>query len=168
MTSPFRLELLAEHNRTGFECGEPALDGYFRIQVTQDVRRHLANCFVAVEASTGLVAAFYTLSAASIPITDLPADITERLPRYPAIAAVRMGRLAVDQRFHGRGLGAALLADAVHRALQAQAAAYALLVDAKNDKALRFYEHHGFRAFASASMTLFLPVETARKVLIGK
>ncbi len=163
MTSPYRLELLAEHDRTGFECGEPVLDGYFRTQVTQDIRRHLANCFVAVEASTGLVAAFYTLSAASIPVTDLPAELTKRLPRYPAIPAVRMGRLAVDQRFHGRGLGGALLADAAHRALQAPALAHALLVDAKIEKAVQFYEHHGFRAFASASMKLFLAFETARK-----
>ena len=165
MTAPFRLQPFAEHDRTTFECGEPALDGYFRTQVTQDIRRRLANCLVAIEGATGAGAAYYTLSAASIPINDLPAELMKRLPRYPTIPAVRMGRLAVDQRFHGRGLGGALLADAVHRALQAPAAAYALLVDAKNDKAVRFYEHHGFRAFSSAPMTLFLPLETARKAL---
>lgn len=82
-----------------------------------------------------------------MPITDLPAELAKRLPRYPANPAVRMGRLAVDKRFHGQGLGAAMLADAAQRSLQAPAAAYALLVDAKSENAVRFYEHHGFRRF---------------------
>jgi GNAT superfamily N-acetyltransferase len=100
-----------------FRCGEDALDRYFQTQVTQDIRRHIANCFVAVEAIAGTIAAYYTISAASIPLVDLPPDETRRLPRYPTVPAVRIGRLAVDQRFHGRGLGAALLADAATRAL---------------------------------------------------
>src|SRR5437879_1830012 len=121
--SPFRLELLgADHERALFHCGEEALDRYFQTQVTQDVRRRVANCFVAVEAATGHVAAYYTISAASIPLIDLPPDIARRLPRYPTVPAIRIGRLAVDERFRRRGLGEAMLADAAARAVKAAAA----------------------------------------------
>lgn len=167
MTTPFRLEPLGEErDRSLFRCGEDALDRYFQTQVTQDIRRHVANCFVAVEAVTSTIAAYYTISAASIPLIDLPPDETKRLPRYPTVPAVRIGRLAVDQRFQGRGLGAALLADAATRALKADAAAFTLLVDAKNDSAIAFYERFGFRPLASQPRTLFLPLATAQKIFL--
>jgi ribosomal protein S18 acetylase RimI-like enzyme len=82
------------------------------------------------------------------------------------VPAVRIGRLAVDQRFQGRGLGAALLADAATRALRADAAAFTLLVDAKNDSAVAFYERFGFRTLASQPRTLFLPLATAQKMFL--
>jgi ribosomal protein S18 acetylase RimI-like enzyme len=167
MTFRFRLEPLGEqHERSLFRCGENPLDRYFQTQVTQDIRRHIAHCFVAVESATSNVAAYYTICAASIPLVDLPPDETRRLPRYPTVPAVRIGRLAVDQRFQGHGLGAALLADAATRALKADAAAFTLLVDAKNDRAVAFYQHFGFRILASQPRTLFLPVATAQKVLL--
>jgi ribosomal protein S18 acetylase RimI-like enzyme len=167
MSFPFRLEPLGgEHERSLFRCGEDALDRYFQTQVTQDIRRHIANCFVAVESDTSEIAAYYTISAASIPLVDLPADETRRLPRYPTVPAVRIGRLAVDQRFQGRGLGAALLADAAARTMKADAAAFTLLVDAKNDRAVEFYRRFGFRTLASQPRTLFLSLATARKVLL--
>ena len=162
--APFRLERLgAAHDRSAFHCGEEALDRYFQTQATQDVRRHIANCFVAVEVVTGMVAAYYTLSSASIPVVDFPPEETKRLPRYPSLPAVRIGRLAVDHRFQGRGLGAVMLADAAHRAMQDDAAAYTLLVDGKNDGAVAFYRHQGFRPLVSQPRTLFLPLVTAQK-----
>src|SRR5271157_5804280 len=107
---PFRFEpLSAAHDRTLFHCGEEALDRYLRTQANQDIRRHVANCFVAIEAATGAIAAYYTLSAASIPVMDLPVDVSKRLPRYPTLPAVLIGRFAVDRAFQGRGLGAAVL-----------------------------------------------------------
>jgi ribosomal protein S18 acetylase RimI-like enzyme len=168
MTSaPFRFEPLAEiHDRTRFCSDEEALDRYFRNQVTQDVRRDVANCWVVIEASKGDIAGYYTLSAASIPLTDIPQDLAKRLPRYPSLPAVRIGRLAVDAKFQGRGLGVMLLMDAAHRTAHDAAAAFALLVDAKNDRAAAFYEHHGFRRIIGSPRTLFLPIATARKTLL--
>jgi len=165
---PFRLEpLAASHDRSGFTCGEDALDRYFQTQITQDGRRRIAHGFVAVETASGLVAGFYTIAAASIPTPDLPPEEIRRLPRYPTLPAVRIGRLAVDRRFHGRGLGAALLADATLRVLQAPPAVFTLLVDAKTDQAAAFYQHHGFRPLISRPKTLFLPLATAEKILVG-
>jgi GNAT superfamily N-acetyltransferase len=155
VTFPFRLEPLGgEHERSLFHCGEDALDRYFQTQVTQDIRRRIANCFVAVEAVTSHVAAYYTISAASIRLVDLPPEETKRLPRYPTVPAVRIGRLAVDRRFQGRGLGGALLADAASRTMKADAAA--------------FYQRFGFRVLASHPRTLFLPLATAQKVFLQK
>ncbi len=160
------MEALAEpHDRNGFVCGEEPLDRYFKTQVTQDIRRRISNCFVAVEAASGAVAGFYTLAATSIPTPDLPPEVTRRLPRYPSLPAVRVGRLAVDKRFRGRGLGGGLLLDAARRSLHSDVAAYALLVDAKSERAIAFYVHHGFRRFTSRPQTLFLPLATAEKAL---
>jgi ribosomal protein S18 acetylase RimI-like enzyme len=170
MTSaPFRLEPLGSgHDRSGFHCGEEALDRYFHTQATQDIRRRIANCFVAVEAITGLVAAYYTLSSASIPVVDFPPEEAKRLPRYPSLPAVRIGRLAVDQRFQGHGLGAMMLGDAAYRTIKADAAAFTLLVEAKNERAAAFYRHHGFRPLISQPRTLFLPLATAQKAFSDK
>lgn len=102
MRAPFRLETLDDHHdRSAFASGEERLDLYFQTRVTQDIRRRIANCFVAAEAETHRVAAFYTIASASIPMPDLPSEITKRLPRYPTMPAVRIGRLAVDRTYQG-------------------------------------------------------------------
>ncbi|HJV00044.1 MAG TPA: GNAT family N-acetyltransferase [Burkholderiaceae bacterium] len=166
---PFRLALLDPgHDRAPFRSGSEALDRYLREQVTQDVRRRVAACFVAL-ADDGRIAGYYTLASASVALTDLPVGIVKRLPRYPAVPTVRMGRLAVDQTFQGQGLGAALLVDAIGRAVRAEIAAYALLVDAKDGAAAAFYRHHGFIALPESPLTLFLPLATAKTgTRIGK
>jgi len=167
VTPPFRLEPLSDHHdRAAFTCGEEALDQYLRTQATQDMRRRIASCFVAIETVSGRLAGFYTIASASIPTPDLPTEMRKRLPRYPTLPAVRIGRLAVDLNFRGRGLGAALLADAVNRTLKAPPAVFALLVDAKNDVAVAFYQRYGFRQFANQPRTLFLPMSTAEKILL--
>ena len=114
--------------------------------------------------SEQLIAGYYTLAAASVPLTDLPSSAAKKLPRYPLVPAVRMGRLAVDRDFKGRGLGGALLADALSRASNSDIAAYALLVDAKDEKAATFYRHHGFILLPNSPLTLFLPLATASNI----
>lgn len=150
-------QLDASHNRSTFHSGCGPLDRYLRQQVTQDIRRRIAACFVAVNADSRIVG-YYTLASASLLLADLPNALGKKLPRYPTVPAVRMGRLAVDQDFAGQGLGGALLADALARAARSEIAAHALLVDAKSDTAAGFYEHHGFIALPSHRLTLFLPL----------
>jgi len=157
---PFRLETLdAGHDRKGFDSGSKQLDRYLREQVSQDIRRRVAACFVAVT-NEHRVAGYYTLASASVELSALPQATAKKLPRYPAVPAVRMGRLAVDHNFKGAGLGGALLADALRRSAQAEIAAHALIVDAKDETAADFYRHHGFIALPSSALRLFLPLAT--------
>jgi ribosomal protein S18 acetylase RimI-like enzyme len=169
LTDGFRIERLASsHDRAAFSCGVPALDRYFRELATQDVRRRVSNCFVAVDAA-GRVAAYYTFAATSLPLGELLPDQARRLPRYPAFPACLVGRLAVDQQFRGQGLGAGLVVDAVGRAMRAEPAIFALVVDAKDEAAADFYEHLGFHRFGSRPMTLYLPLaEAARRLAASR
>jgi GNAT superfamily N-acetyltransferase len=161
---PFRvLRLTPEVERADFESGSAALDRYFREQVMQDMRRRVTSAFIAMDDDNRVVG-FYTLSASSIPLTALPAATTRKMPRYPSVPCVRMGRLAVARRHQGSGLGAALLSDALVRAASADIAAYALIVDAKDAKAAAFYEHQGFMAFSDQPLVSFLPLETVSKI----
>lgn len=156
--APFSLVPLgAAHDRDLFDSRSEALNRYLREQVTQDIRRRVAACFVAL-ANERRIAGYYTLAAASLLLTDLPAIARKKLPRYPSVPVVRMGRLAVDQAFQGQGLGGALLADALERAGRAEIAAFALMVDAKDEAAAAFYSHHGFIVLPDLPRTLFLPL----------
>jgi len=113
------------------------------------------------------IAGFHTLAATSIVLGDLPDELTKKLPRYPTIPAVRMGRLAVDQSARRQGLGAALLADALDRSAASEIASHPLVVNAKDDGAARFYIHFGFLPLANQPRTLFLPLATLRADLIS-
>lgn len=159
MTPPFRIEVLgAAHDRTAFSCSVEALDHYLVRQATQDIRRRVSACYVAVEATTGRMAGYYTLTAGGIPLNDLPPNLTRQLPRYPSVPVARVGRLAVDRSFQGRQLGAALLADATLRAARSEVAVFALVVDAKDDADAAFYRHHGFEPFGSQGRQWILPL----------
>jgi hypothetical protein len=126
-------------DRSRFLCGAENLDRYLRQQAGQEFRRRVASCFVAIEDQA--VAGYYTLSATGILLSDLPAD--KKLPRYPEIPAVLLGRLAVD---------------AFSRAIRSEIAVYAVVVDAKDNNARQFYEHYGFRPLAKEGRRLFLPM----------
>jgi ribosomal protein S18 acetylase RimI-like enzyme len=170
VNEPLAIEPLgSHHDRGSFSSGEPALDAYLRHQASQDVRRRVTQVFVAIGESPKTIAGYYTLSATSFARSELPPELSKRLPHYPVPAAV-LGRLAVDQHHQGRGLGEGLLMDAARRVLRASAAVaiYAIVVDAKNEGAQGFYEQYGFRAFPTTSRRLFLPLETfARTGLSG-
>lgn len=156
-SAPFRLAALAAaHERTSFDSGSAALDRYLREQATQDQRRRVAACFVALAGQR--IAGYYTLAAASLLLAGLPAQIAKKLPRHPTVPAVRLGRLAVDRHCQGRGLGGALLADALERSLRSEIAASAMVVDAKDEAAIAFYRHNGFIALPESPRTLFLPL----------
>ena len=129
----------------------------------QDERRRVAACYLLIEQATEAIAGYYTLSAGSVLLTDLPDATAKQLPRYPTVPVVRVGRLAIDRNFHGQGLGGALLADGIHRAATSDIGAFAILVDAKDDAAVAFYKHHGFIAYESQPQVLFLPISAAIK-----
>lgn len=145
------------HDRSRFDSGSPALDRYLREQVSQDMRRRVAACFVAVDDQLR-IAGYYTLATASVPLLDLSPEMRRKLPRYGSVPAIRMGRLAVDLAFKGQGLGAALLVNALRRAAKSEIPGVVLVVDAKDELAAAFYRHHGFIALPDSPMTLLLPL----------
>jgi ribosomal protein S18 acetylase RimI-like enzyme len=160
---PFTIEPLGQHDRSGFSCGSAPLDHYFERQVSQDIRRRITACYVAVCSASNQVAGFYTLSAAQISVTQLPERFKKNLPRYPSVPAVRIGRLAIDKKFQGQGLGSTLLINAIYRSIRSDIAAYAVIVDAKDDGAIAFYRHHGFLDLNAQERTLFVPLEQFAK-----
>jgi ribosomal protein S18 acetylase RimI-like enzyme len=155
----------SHHDRVTFSCGEPALDVYLQRQASQDIRRRVAQVFIAVGDEAQKIAGYYSLSAASFEKDELPAALAKRLPHYPVPAAV-LGRLAINREHQGRGLGETLLLDAIRRVVWASTtiAVYAIIVDAKSEGAQAFYERYGFRAFATERRRLFLPLETFEKL----
>lgn len=165
----YRIEPLASaHKRDGFTCGVEPLDRYLKAQASQDVRRRVSSCFVAVDTANGEIAGYYTLAATGIPLDRLPDEIVRKLPRYPVVPAALLGRLAIAQTQQKQGLGKALIADAFKRVGAADVMAFALIVDAKDDGAKRFYVHFGFRLLAGEMSRLALPVATALKLLDPK
>jgi GNAT superfamily N-acetyltransferase len=148
------------HARAAFRCGEPALDTYIRERASQDVRRRAAQVFVANGKAPGEIAGYYSLSAASFDRDDLPVETAKQLPRYPIPAAI-IGRLAVASAYQGQRLGSFLLVDAVNRVIGASStlAVYAVIVDAKNTNAERFYNRFGFAPFPKTPSRLFLPLD---------
>ncbi len=150
----------ATHPRNAFNSGSAPLDRYLREQASQDVRRRIAACFVTL-ADEKRVAGYYTLASASLLLSDLPERMLKKLPRYPSVPTVRMGRLAVDLAFAKQGLGGALLGDALLRSSRSEIAAFALMVDAKDNSAAAFYQHHGFIALPASPLTLLLPLSTS-------
>lgn len=160
MTAPFRLGAPGPaHDRSAFSCGVAALDRYLANQAGQDVKRRVSACYVAIEVASGKLAGYYTLAAGSVPLIELPPALAKRLPRYPSVPVARVGRLAIDQAHQGQKLGGALLADAAVRAARSEAAMFALMVDAKDDRAAAFYRHHGFEPFGSNPMQLIVPLQ---------
>jgi GNAT superfamily N-acetyltransferase len=119
--------------------------------------------FVAVAANDPkTILGYYTLSAFGVDPGSLPAAVARRLPAYPLMPATLLGRLAVDQRHRGQGIGEFLLMDALHRAYvqSSQIAAIAVVVDAIDDQAARFYRHFNFIPLPDRPDRLFLPMKT--------
>lgn len=162
----FQIEPLSgNHDRSQFLSGSPALDRYFREQASQDTKRRIATCFVAVSLDTNAVAGYYTLSACGVSVNDLSPGIAKKLPRYPVVPAVLLGRLAVDRSYQGKGLGGVLLGDALMRTARAELGVFAMVVDAKDEAAQRFYEHYGFTLLPGEMRRLCLPIATALRAL---
>lgn len=150
------------HDRARFSSGQPDLDEWFRLRASQDEKRNVARVFVAVDTDLGVVG-FYSLSSLSLSLENLPQEIAYKLPRYDAIPAALIGRLARDERVRGKGVGELLLADAVQRILGAgrSIAVFAIVVDAKDERAADFYKAFGFREFPLRPQRLFLLTATA-------
>lgn len=167
--SPVFEPLGQHHDRAAFDCGVEALNHYLRQQAGQDVRKKIAAAFILAGDSAPAIAGYYTLSATSMNVGELPEQTARKLPRYPLLPATLIGRLAVDRNYRGKGYGELLLVDALKRAWLStrEIGSVAVVVDAKDDNARAFYRHMQFIPLVNHARRLFLPM-AAVKGLFGK
>ena len=144
------------------------LDVFLRKRAGQEQRKNFSTCYLAIHQATDAVAGFYTLSASSVKLDRLPEAVQKKLPRYNDVPVARMGRLAVDQDFTGQGLGAALVADALKRIVNSGIGCFAVVVDAKEERAVNFYRHLGFDSFQDKTDVLYLALATVKKSIPKK
>ncbi|MEO8899745.1 MAG: GNAT family N-acetyltransferase [Candidatus Dormibacter sp.] len=150
------------HELDRFSCGEPELDSWLTQHARDASVRNTGRTFVWARGDR--VVAYYTLAAHAVAPADAPRSIG-RGSRHP-IPAILLARLALDTSLHGSGRGAALLGDALGRALAAgeQVAARLVVVDALHDNAVRFYAHFGFQR-TPVARRLVLKVSTISDAL---
>ena len=163
--SEYRIEPLgASHNRAAFYSGVLELDRYLHHQAGQDAKRKVAAPFVMVN-SSGSVLGYYTLSAYSIQLGELPEAIARKLPRYPLLPATLLGRLAISSSCRGQNLGGFLLMDALHRSRRStsEVASVGVVVEALDETARAFYVHHEFAQLQDHPNKLFLAMATIER-----
>lgn len=162
LNGPVRLE--RNHDRGSFSCGNIELDDFLKRYARQNQDRGAGVTYGVTRSQR--VVGYYTLSAGSVSTHEPPARLTKGLGGYP-VPVILLARLAVDADEKGRGLGAALLKDAMRRAVQGADAigAVALLVHAKDDGAARFYRHFGFEPSTREALHLYLPMCSIKAIL---
>jgi len=155
----------AAHDRAAFSCEEPRLENYLKTQARQDARKKLAAVFI-MTADGKNIAGFYTLSQYTIRSGEIPDEIRSKLTKHEQIPATLIGRLARHAAQRGTGAGDLLLVDALRRclAISAEAASWAVVVEAKTESRSAFYKKFGFQAFPSRPLKLFLPIATIEKM----
>lgn len=168
MENSYRFESFGEQHkplRGSFSCGEGALDAYLKKRARQEMDKRIAVVYVLYDAVDERIAGYYTLSSLSV---ELPEDVSKGLPRYPEYPATLLGRLAVDEAYQGQGLGKRLLLDALGRSLAGSraVASYAVITDAKDERAEAFYARYGFSPLSAkrGGRRLFLPMGTVERL----
>jgi len=152
-----------EHDVSAFDCGEPVLNDWLCRRAFQNQQSGASSTYVILEGMR--VVGYYSLAAGSVAREAAPGRIRRNVP--DPVPVVVLGRLAVDQGFHGQGLGRALLRDAVLRTLQAAdiIGVRAILVHALSEQAKRFYEQCGFAPSPIDPLTLMVTVSEAVNAL---
>ncbi|MGF1657547.1 MAG: GNAT family N-acetyltransferase [Verrucomicrobiales bacterium] len=146
----YRIEPLtpSRHDRGEFNCGVEPLNESLQTRAAQDMKRRAAGCWViAADANTHSILGYYTLSPEAVDLSALgaaDAELLKKLPRYPRLGAVLLGRLAVAKSAQGQGLGELLLLDAMSRVLRSEIPAILMLTDPKDERAEGFYRKFGF------------------------
>jgi len=156
--------LNSTHRKKEFSCGNDMLDNYLQKQANQDIKRKLSACFVLNDEGTNLLKGYYTLANNSIPQNLIPAEFKKKLPKsYTSIPTTLLGRLAIDNRFQGKGIGKLLLVDALNRSYEISKSigSFAVIVDPIDEDAEKFYNKYGFINLPDSGK-MFLPMNTIK------
>jgi GNAT superfamily N-acetyltransferase len=154
------------HATDAFTCGHEGLDRWLRAYAGQSQRRAAARTFVSAS-QTGAVLGYYTLVAAQIAHESATAPVRQSMSRHFPIPVALIARLAVHEQHHGKGLGRSLLLDALRRVLHAsdELAVRAVIVDAIDKRANRFYRHFGFEPSGLQSQLLMIQLDAVRRIV---
>jgi GNAT superfamily N-acetyltransferase len=157
-------KLNKSHAIETFDCGAEALNTYLKRFALANQSAGGAQTYVAV--ASGSVVGYYSLSTAQVELAEAPERLRKGLARHP-IPVILLGRLAVDHTWQGKGLGAALLLDALRRILAAAdiVGVRAVMVHAKDEAARRFYEHFDFDPSPIDPLHMFLLVKEIARLL---
>lgn len=156
--------LNSSHRKKEFSCGKGMLDNYLQKQANQDIKRKLSACFVLNDEETNLLKGYYTLANNSIPQNLIPSEFKKKLPKsYTSIPTTLLGRLAIDNRFQGKGVGKLLLIDALNRSYEISKSigSFAVIVDPIDEDAEKFYNKYGFINLPDSGK-MFLPMNTIK------
>lgn len=158
-------KLRRDHALEGFDCGQPALNNWLLKYAQQNQNAGASQTYIGLV--DGIIAGYYSLAVGQVEYADAPERLQKGLARYP-IPIMLLARLAVHKDWQGRGIGRALLKDAVLRTLQAAdiAGIRALAVHAKDDQARRYYEQFDFAASPSDPLHLFVLLKDIRKSIL--
>lgn len=160
------IELLdKKHNREDFDCGKELLNNYLKTQAGQDFKRKLAVCFVLSNNEKN-IQGYYTLSNNSIPLSSFPDAIRNKLPKsYNAIPSTLLGRLAIDKKYQGQGIGKILLIDALKRCheISEKIGSFAVIVDPIDEEAEKFYKKYDFIKLPD-SEKMFIATKTLQEL----
>jgi len=152
---------LEREDRAAFHCGEEALDRYFHERASRDMTHGLVAVFIVVPAhAPNTIAGFFTLSSQQTRCEVLPEELRKKTGRYQSVGVTLLGRMAVASEFQKQKLGRFVLFAALHEAWKAtrHVSSFAVVVDAKNEKVVPFYEKYGFRRLEGHR--LMLPMKT--------
>jgi predicted GNAT family N-acyltransferase len=167
----FEIELLASHHdKTAFSCGNDLLDRYLHATATQDKKRNIAIPYVIFDKDRQKIIGYYTLSMSGINLEELSQDLAKKLPRYPIVGINLIGRLAVANDYRGYGWGKLLIMDALHRSLRISkaTASFAVVVEAIDNEAVKFYQRFDFQAFPDRAFKLFRTMSNIEKAFDTK
>lgn len=160
----FTETLNSKHRKKEFSCGKNMLDNYFQKQANQDIKRKLSACFVLNDKETDLVKGYYTLAQNSLDQNLIPTQFQKKLPNsYKSIPTTLLGRLAIDNKFQGKGVGKLLLIDALRRSYEISKSigSFAVVVDPIDKDAQQFYTKYGFIKLPDSGK-MFLPMNTIK------
>ena len=165
MSDYLTIPLDSKHKKSEFTCGNTYLDNYLQKQAKQDIKRKLSACFVLISKGNE-IKGFYTLSNAGIPRELMPGNISKKLPRaYESLPVTLLGRLAINEKNKGQGLGKLLLIDALKRSYEVSKVigSMAIIVDPIDEDAIGFYSKFGFITLPD-SEKMFLSMKTIEQL----